>query len=210
MTRPAPEEQARLDFIGRMEGIQAPWRGKGMNTEGTVKSSANNVFGPPLSNPAPPLRLRMHPGDEKLQQIWGHDEEDRKDIAFQNMALGPTLVDKMDEVRFSHPAYANHVEPNKPTRRRPSVNTLHDQALRDPERIPLGIQGFPGMGKASNPSHRQGLSTKPIEPFIPEGMRLRYPVTARQQPSNPITGERIGIYQSYLEKNPSAIGARIY
>lgn len=178
------------DFISKyVDKSVAPRRGKLMQP-GT-SDVKNNVFGPPHISTPPKHRLRPDFDDEALSKLVTKDE--RKDDAVAAMIMHPTMVDRMDELRFAHPAFAQHKEP-KASHKRPSL-AVGPNGLIPPEEIPMGVNGFPGMGMHTKVPAKTGRSCKDPEPFIAPQIEFRKIPASARDVTDPITGDRIGIYQ---------------
>lgn len=182
------------DFIvAHLPSKEPPQRGKYVNEAN--RHVVNNIFGAPKPVTPPRIRLRPNP-DSQLERLYQPDK--RREEAAAIMVGNPTLVDVMDEKRFAHPAYANHVEPRESCKRRISVAVNVELGrLRDTSTIACGVDGFPGLGVRSQPEKPRGRHCLPPEPFVrPEPDRERNPHTTRKDLATGITGDRVAQYQA--------------
>jgi len=157
----AAMQAGAVDFASRLDPTSAPRReGKAMGDGASRGARDSNIFGGPVQNPVPKLRIRTGVTDDELRKIWVEDE--KKDRAAKAMMEQTDLVGKMVKDAYPLPRQKEAPFPRKAP-----------GALLKPEENTAEPMGFKGMGGHCMPQKRQGVTCKPAEEFIPEELRRK-------------------------------------
>lgn len=163
---PAGQNGGVMRFIGDTEDKHL--RGRNVH-----KKADNDIFGPPVINPAPRPRIRPGVTEEELQKIWR--EDDAKARAQNAMASASNLVEKM----VAEPAVPAHVQPGSARRPKDAVPpgrkqiNLFTETTEERSRQAHEPAGFAGMGLHCRIQPKSGVCCKPLDDFVPPELKLK-------------------------------------